>query len=509
MTCARAARRELRPGEPPGQQAGRAARDRGQPRRDRRRAPARPGTAARDRRQGGGARPRADEISTIKFFVAGVLQRVLDRAIQVHGALGLTDDTPVAFWYRHERGARIYDGPDEVHKSAVARHVLAGPTAWTWRSDGGRARPRRPRRPAARRPRRRGDRRRRARRVPRRGPCPSVEGALDGRAVPARLLEPHLPGAVKGGRELVLRRPPPGASAKSAHDMGASIGSSPPSPPVYPKAPRPLALLRGRVRARRAVLPDGARPRRHPARRRAAGGRARGAGTMQRRSPSRSSTRWRELHALDHRRARPRRARARPEGYVERQVKGWTERYQAARTDDVPAMDAVAPWLAAHRPPASPTPALIHNDFKYDNVVLDPARSTASSPSSTGRWRRSATRCMDLGHDARVLGRPGRPARSGATRASWTLTARPGNLAPRGARRALRAGGGARPRRDVPLRLRVRPLQGRRDRAADLRALPAGPHPGPALRPLDAAVAACASAAARVAETGRIDGLGS
>jgi alkylation response protein AidB-like acyl-CoA dehydrogenase len=58
--------------------------------------------------------------------VAGVLQRVLDRAVQVHGALGMTDYTPLAFWYRHERGARIYDGPDEVHKSAVARRILKG-----------------------------------------------------------------------------------------------------------------------------------------------------------------------------------------------------------------------------------------------------------------------------------------------------------------------------------------------------------------------------------------------
>lgn len=64
------------------------------------------------------------EISTIKFFVAGVLQRVLDRALQVHGALGMTDDLPIAWWYRHERAARIYDGPDEVHKTVVARRVL-------------------------------------------------------------------------------------------------------------------------------------------------------------------------------------------------------------------------------------------------------------------------------------------------------------------------------------------------------------------------------------------------
>jgi acyl-CoA dehydrogenase len=73
-----------------------------------------------------GARAARDRISLIKFHVAGVLQRVLDRALQTHGALGMTDDTPLAWWYRHERGARIYDGPDEVHKSAVARRILKG-----------------------------------------------------------------------------------------------------------------------------------------------------------------------------------------------------------------------------------------------------------------------------------------------------------------------------------------------------------------------------------------------
>ena len=71
-----------------------------------------------------GASAARVEISTIKFFVANMLQRVLDRAIQTHGALGMTDDTPLAYWYRHERAARIYDGPDEVHKWVVARSVL-------------------------------------------------------------------------------------------------------------------------------------------------------------------------------------------------------------------------------------------------------------------------------------------------------------------------------------------------------------------------------------------------
>ncbi len=71
-----------------------------------------------------GSRGAREEISMIKYYVADVLQKVLDRAIQVHGALGMTDDTPLAWWYRHERGARIYDGPDEVHKKVVAEAEL-------------------------------------------------------------------------------------------------------------------------------------------------------------------------------------------------------------------------------------------------------------------------------------------------------------------------------------------------------------------------------------------------
>ena len=71
-----------------------------------------------------GAKAARDGVSLIKFHTARVLQDVLDRAIQVHGALGLTDETPLAYWWRHERAARIYDGPDEVHKTAVARRIL-------------------------------------------------------------------------------------------------------------------------------------------------------------------------------------------------------------------------------------------------------------------------------------------------------------------------------------------------------------------------------------------------
>ena len=71
-----------------------------------------------------GAKAARPEISFIKVGVANTLQRVVDRALQVHGGLGMTDDTVLAYFFRHERAARIYDGADEVHKMSVARHIL-------------------------------------------------------------------------------------------------------------------------------------------------------------------------------------------------------------------------------------------------------------------------------------------------------------------------------------------------------------------------------------------------
>jgi alkylation response protein AidB-like acyl-CoA dehydrogenase len=73
-----------------------------------------------------GAKAAREEISLIKFYAADVLMKVVDRALQAHGALGMTDDTILSYYYRHERAARIYDGPDEVHKSVVARRILRG-----------------------------------------------------------------------------------------------------------------------------------------------------------------------------------------------------------------------------------------------------------------------------------------------------------------------------------------------------------------------------------------------
>jgi len=71
-----------------------------------------------------GAKAARDDISAIKFTVANTMLKVLDRAIQVHGALGVTDDTILSYWYRHERAARIYDGADEVHKTSMGRRLL-------------------------------------------------------------------------------------------------------------------------------------------------------------------------------------------------------------------------------------------------------------------------------------------------------------------------------------------------------------------------------------------------
>jgi acyl-CoA dehydrogenase len=71
-----------------------------------------------------GTKEARKDISMIKFVVANTMQRVVDRALQVHGGLGMTDDTIIAHFYAHERAARIYDGVDEVHRVSVARQIL-------------------------------------------------------------------------------------------------------------------------------------------------------------------------------------------------------------------------------------------------------------------------------------------------------------------------------------------------------------------------------------------------
>lgn len=71
-----------------------------------------------------GAAAARDDIAAIKFVVANTMLHAVDTAIQVHGGLGVTDDTVLSYWYRHERAARIYDGADEVHKTSLGRRLL-------------------------------------------------------------------------------------------------------------------------------------------------------------------------------------------------------------------------------------------------------------------------------------------------------------------------------------------------------------------------------------------------
>ena len=174
------------------------------------------------------------------------------------------------------------------------------------------------------------------------------------------------------GREAVLRRPPFGSTVKSAHDMGREFRILSRLAPAYPRAPRVIAFcddpsvlgapfyLMERV--------EGVILRREPP-----PGFVLDAAAARQLSEA-AIDGLAELHAID--------AQAvgladlgRPQGYCERQVTGWTRRYLDAQTDDVPEMDAVAAWLAAHLPPDAPG-ALIHNDYKYDNLVLDPMDRT-------------------------------------------------------------------------------------------------------------------------------------
>jgi aminoglycoside phosphotransferase (APT) family kinase protein len=168
-----------------------------------------------------------------------------------------------------------------------------------------------------------------------------------------------------GDREYVLRRPPFGSKVKSAHDMGREVDVLSKLAPVYDRAPRVLAydadggtlgapfylMERRRGVILRKDLPE------LPV-------------ATVRRVCELLVDALVDLHAVDYV-AAGLGDFGKPAGYVERQVKGWTERYTGSKTDDIPAVVEVAAWLAAHRPPDG-APTLIHNDFKFDNVIFDP-----------------------------------------------------------------------------------------------------------------------------------------
>jgi aminoglycoside phosphotransferase (APT) family kinase protein len=172
----------------------------------------------------------------------------------------------------------------------------------------------------------------------------------------------------RGETEWVLRRPPFGNQVKTAHDMGREYRVLSRLAPVFPAAPRPFVycddervlgapfylMERRQGIVLRKDLPPGL---------------ALDAETTRRLGLALIDT-LAHLHSLDYR-AVGLGDLGKPEGYVARQVTGWTNRALQARTEDVPALERVAHWLAGHLPPETGA-ALLHNDYKHDNLLLDP-----------------------------------------------------------------------------------------------------------------------------------------
>jgi aminoglycoside phosphotransferase (APT) family kinase protein len=172
-----------------------------------------------------------------------------------------------------------------------------------------------------------------------------------------------------GEREVVLRRPPFGVKVKSAHDMKREYDILSALKGVYRRAPKPIAFcddesligvkfyLMERVRG---VILRGDKP---------------PAGItfspeLLRQTSTALVDNLANLHAVDVTRP-PLSALGHPQGYVGRQVTGWTQRYVNAKTDEIPGVEAAAAWLLRNMPKESGA-AVIHNDYKYDNVLLDP-----------------------------------------------------------------------------------------------------------------------------------------
>lgn len=172
-----------------------------------------------------------------------------------------------------------------------------------------------------------------------------------------------------GNREMVLRRPPFGTKAKTAHDMGREYRVLSALKDVYPYTPRPLAFTEDEsvigcpfyiMERVKGIIPRKNFP----------------PGLEFTPDEARKLCLellgvFRELHAIDYR-AIGLENFGKPEGYVKRQVLGWNKRFRAARTPDVPACESVMDWLEANMPPDTDRPCIIHNDYRFDNVVLDP-----------------------------------------------------------------------------------------------------------------------------------------
>ena len=172
-----------------------------------------------------------------------------------------------------------------------------------------------------------------------------------------------------GGAELVVRRPPLGPVAPTAHDMAREYRWLAALHPVFPLAPRPYLLCEDTgvigsvfyvMERRRGVVVRHDEPL----------GLANRPEQRKRVSEALIDTLV-DLHAVDVLDG-PLATLGKPAGFVARQVRGWTERWQRAKLDDLPEMDALAAWLTKQLPPDPAEPTIVHGDFKLDNILLDP-----------------------------------------------------------------------------------------------------------------------------------------
>jgi len=171
-----------------------------------------------------------------------------------------------------------------------------------------------------------------------------------------------------GDREMVLRRPPFGSKVKTAHDMGREFKVLSALHKVYPQAPRPLAFCEDEsmIGARFYVMEriKGVILRREI---------PEGMDFSEKVAAGLSESFIRNLadfHAIDYK-AVGLGDLGKPDGYLKRQVWGWSDRYFGSQTDDIPEIDGIINWIKKNLP-ESPPPTLVHNDYKYDNLILDP-----------------------------------------------------------------------------------------------------------------------------------------
>jgi aminoglycoside phosphotransferase (APT) family kinase protein len=171
-----------------------------------------------------------------------------------------------------------------------------------------------------------------------------------------------------GGAELVVRRPPFGPVPPTAHDMAREYRWLAALNPIFPEAPQPYLLCDDHgvigstfyVMERRGGLV--VRQEEPPALAESQDARAGASAAL--------IDTLAKLHNLDVA-ASGLSGLGKPAGFVERQVRGWSERWRRSKTHEVPEMDALAEWLGDHLPPDPGQPSVVHGDFKLDNVMLD------------------------------------------------------------------------------------------------------------------------------------------